>query len=142
MVVLGPFSLVCKHWYDVACAVGIDQELFVANSKQAGRLATALLHSPAEKKGAIQWLVVHVEKGSKTKRKASRNGQHIADLLLSCPNLKRLTLTIAESLVPPESVWAPFGKALAVALETLDTLEGFELSGPAGPSMDVSVMCP
>lgn len=114
-------SNVCKHWWTVAAS---ERELVVQGSKQAGRLAEALLEAEtAERQEAVKSLVIQL--GAITD---ANDIKAPADLLLSCPKLERLSLTFTEGLAS-EAKYRILGKHLRDALTTCSDLRELELLG-------------
>jgi len=120
------FSQVCRHWYDLATASAPD-ELFVADSSKAERLTTSLLASSKEKQEKVRGLVIEVEK----KQKTGSRGTRVADLLLACPKLERLHLTLADSLgeLKKKAKSGTLGSILRTALGKSTTITALELHG-------------
>ncbi|ORY89068.1 hypothetical protein BCR35DRAFT_300866 [Leucosporidium creatinivorum] len=113
------FSSVCKHWWSVAPKT---DELVVHGSKQAERLSTALLNEEfAFRQEAIRALVITV--GKETSPKASTL---VGDLLLSCPLLERLNVTLDQGF---SGGYGTLGKGFRDSLASCDTLTELEMYG-------------
>ncbi|ORY82320.1 hypothetical protein BCR35DRAFT_331385 [Leucosporidium creatinivorum] len=120
------FSEVCRHWYDLATATA-SNELFVSNSSKAERLAASLLLSSADRQRKVRTLVVEVE----IKGKTTSRGKKLEKMLLCCPKLERLHLTLADSLGERKNN-APsgtLGTALRSAIGKCALLRTLELHG-------------
>ncbi|ORY88783.1 hypothetical protein BCR35DRAFT_329689 [Leucosporidium creatinivorum] len=84
------FGQVCRHWYAVAVPL---KSYYVENSTRAHQLAK-MLKSDNDGKERVKDLVVIIEKEAK----GTTRGPHLAELLLLCPNVTRLSLRIQRSL--------------------------------------------
>jgi hypothetical protein len=114
------FSSVCKHWWSVAPKT---DELVVHGSKQAHQLSTALLNEKfAFRQEAIRALVITV--CNETSPKASKL---LGDLLLSCPFLERLHLTLSRRF---SGEFSSLGRGLRDVIASSDTLLELEMHGP------------
>lgn len=125
------FGLVCRHWYSVAFPL---QAYYVKNWSTASRLAQVLKSVADGKERVIELTLVAEEKGT-------NRGLHLAELLVVCPKVTRLKLTIEGSLgsrVGEERKQrdGSLGKPVREALLKMNDLGKLVLKGKLGQHVD------